>query len=62
MSWAFQKVQDHHHELQIEQVMACPSWENVGNFKNGALSKFEFLGQWPNFLKFKHYYDLIGDL
>ena len=35
--------------------MAFPSWENFGNFKNGALSKFEFLSQWPNFLRFKYF-------
>ena len=41
--------------------MAFPSWENFGNFKNGALSKFKFLGQWPNFLKLKHLPKLIGE-
>ena len=34
--------------------MACPSWENLGIFKNYALSKLEVLGQWVNFLDFKH--------
>ena len=42
--------------------MACPNWENFGKFKNGALSKFELLGQWPNFLDFKHSHDLMKDL
>ena len=61
-SWALQKVQDHHHEIKIEQVMAYPSWENFGNFKNCALSKLKLLGQWLNFLDFKYLPKLIGGL
>ena len=36
--WDFQKFKDRHHEIKFEKVMAYPSWENFGNFKNGALS------------------------
>ena len=42
--------------------MACPSWENLGIFKNYALSKLEVLGQWLNFLDFKHLPKPIEDL
>ena len=42
--------------------MAWPSWKIFGNFKNGALSKFEFLCQWPNFLRFKYILKVIEDL
>ena len=41
--------------------MAFPSLENFGHFKNGALIKFEFSGQWPNFLRFKHLPKFIED-
>ena len=34
--------------------MACPSWENLGIFKNYALRKFKALRQGLNFLDFKH--------
>ena len=40
--------------------MAFQSWENFGKFKNGALSKFELLGKWPNLLDFKHSRDLMS--
>ena len=42
--------------------MAFPSWENFGNFKNGALSKFGFLSQWPMFLRFKYLPKVVEDL
>ena len=47
---------------KIEQVMACPSWENLGIFKNYALSKFEVLRKGLNFLDFKHLPKIIEDL
>ena len=34
--------------------MAIPSWENLGIFKNDALSKLEVLRQGFNLLDFKH--------
>ena len=42
--------------------MACPSWENFGNFKNCALRKIELLSQWLNFLDFKGLPILAKDL
>ena len=42
--------------------MAYPSWENFGNFKNGALRKFELLSQWLNFLRFKYLHKVMEDL
>ena len=48
------KFKDHHHAIKIGQVMTGPSLEKFGNFKNCALSKFKILGQWLNFLDFKH--------
>ena len=34
--------------------MAFPSWDNLGTFKNYALSKLEVLGQWLNLLGFNY--------
>ena len=42
--------------------MAFPNWENFGNFKNGALSKFELLSQGLNILGFNYLPKLIEDL
>ena len=60
-SWDFQKVLDHQDEIQIEQVMAFLSWENLGNFKKYVLGKFEFLRQWLKFLNLKHISKTIED-
>ena len=42
--------------------MAYPSWESFRIFKNYALRKLEVLGQWLNFLDFKHLPKPIEDL